>query len=199
MNPIVQRDLYLPPPKADSQSQAHELVRYWRAVNRHRLGIVLLVVAIGVLAAVYAYSLPPVYRGTTTLLLDPVKKKSVTNEEVYDVMASTPRDYYLTQIEIMKSRDYAERLVRVLNLTKHPDFDPRQRVSEKTWWSALLERVMPGTAQTPKSALSSTPLNEDELRESVIARVMGGITIVSARNTQLVKVSFDTHDPQLAE
>jgi succinoglycan biosynthesis transport protein ExoP len=198
MNTLTQRDLYLPPPKADTQTQAHELVRYWRAVNRHRLGIVLLVLAVGVLASLYAMSLPPVYRGTATLLLDPVKKKSVTNEEVYDAMASTPRDYYLTQIEIMKSRDYAERLVRVLNLTKHPDFDPRQRVPEKTWWSALLERVMPSSGATKPASIATT-VNEDELRESVIARVMGGISIVSARNTQLVKVSFDTHDPQLAE
>src|SRR6185369_9366364 len=98
MNSIAQRDLYLPPPKAESQSQAHEMVRYWRAINRHRVGIVLLVIAVGVLAAVYAASLPPVYRGTATLLLDPVKKKSVTNEDVYDSVVSTPRDYYLTQI-----------------------------------------------------------------------------------------------------
>src|SRR6478736_789138 len=120
MNSIAPRDLYLPPPKADAHTQAHEMVRYWRAINRHRVGLVLLVIAVGVLAAVYAASLPPVYRGTTTLLLDPIKKKSIAIEDLADT--GTPRDYYLTQIEIMKSRDYAERLVRVLNLTRHPEF-----------------------------------------------------------------------------
>ena len=198
MNSIGQRDLYLPPAKADANTQAHELVRYWRAINRHRLGIVLLVIAVGVLAAVYAASLPPVYVGTTTLLLDPVKKKSVTTEDVYDATISTPRDYYLTQIEVMKSRDYAERLVRVLNLTKHPDFDPRQRIAEKSWWATLIERVAPGQS---KAALAPNAIagNEDEIREAAIARVMGGISITSTRNTQLVKVSFRTHDPDLAE
>ena len=199
MNSLIQRDLYLPPPKADTQTQAHEMVRYWRAVNRHRVGIVLLVVAVGILATIYASSLQPVYRGTATVLLDPVKKKSVSNEEVYDVMASTPRDYYLTQIEIMKSRDYAERLVRVLNLTRHPDFDPRQQVTEKTWWSALLARLTPGAAEPAKSPSAAPAVNEDQIREGVISSVMGGISIASARNTQLVKVSFDSHDPLLAE
>jgi polysaccharide biosynthesis transport protein len=199
MNALSQRELYLPPPKADAQSQAHELVRYWRAINRHRLGIVLLVVAVGVLASIYAFSLQPVYRGTATVLLDPVKKKSVTTEEVYDVMASTPRDYYLTQIEIMKSRDYAERLVKVLNLTTHPEFDPRQRLPEKTWWGVLLERFLPSAFESAIQGSSSKAWSENQIREDATSKVMKGVSIVSARNTQLVKVSFDSHDPQLAE
>ena len=122
----------------------------------------------------------------------------MTTEDVYDATISTPRDYYLTQIEVMKSRDYAERLVRVLNLSKHPDFDPRQRVAEKSWWATLVERVAPSQS---KPALQSSAVagNEDEIREAAIARVMGGISISSTRNTQLVKVNFSTHDPDLAE
>lgn len=199
MNAIFQRDLYLPPPKVDGQTQAHELVRYWRAINRHRLGIVLLVIAVGILAAIFASSLPPVYRGTATLLLDPVKKKSVTTEEVYDVMVSTPRDYYLTQIEIMKSRDYAERLVRVLGLTKHPEFDPRQRLPEKTWWANVLGRIVPSAFEPKKPSSAPVVDNEDEIREAAVSKVMAGISVTSARNTQLVKISYDSSDPVLAE
>ena len=198
MNAMSQHDAFLPPPKADVQTQAHELVRYWRAINRHRLGIALLVVAVGVLASMYAFSLAPVYRGTATVLLDPVRKKSVTNEEILDSMAGTPRDYYLTQIEIMKSRDYAERLVRVLNLTRHPDYDPRQQRPDKGWIGSLLEKLRPAAAPAQPSA-NENAASEDEIREGVIARVMGGISVVPSRNTQLVKVSFDGSDPVLAE
>ena len=201
MNTLGQRDMFLPPAKADAHTQAHELVKYWRAINRHRLGIVLLVVAVGVLAAVYSFSLPPVYRGTATVLLDPVRKKSVTNEEILDSMAGTPRDYYLTQIEIMKSRDYAERLVRVLNLTKHPDYDPRQQRTDTGWFGALKERLKPSQstdAQTPAASAAST-ISEEDVREAATSRVMGGISISPSRNTQLVKVSFDSSDPVLAE
>jgi capsular exopolysaccharide synthesis family protein len=199
MNAISQRDVFLPPPKLDIHTQAHELVRYWRAINRHRLGIILLVVAVGVLAAMYAFSLPPVYRGTATVLLDPVRKKSVTNEEILDSMAGTPRDYYLTQIEIMKSRDYAERLVRVLNLTRHPDFDPRQQRRDKGWMGSLMERFSAAAPATDKPAEIESAINEDAVREAAVGRVMGGISVTPSRNTQLVKVSFDTTDPLLAE
>ena len=194
-------DLFLPPPKADSPGQAQELVRYWRAINRHRLGIALLVIAVGVLAAIYAFSLPSIYRGTATVMLDPVRKKNpVTTEDLAESMAGTPRDYYLTQIEIMKSRDYAERLVRVLNLTTHKYYDPRQQEPDKGWVASLLGRFKSAPEdESAQPGAAETATNEDSIRESVVSQVMGGITITPTRNTQLVKVSFDSRDPVLAE
>ena len=172
-------------------SETLDLVRYWRAINRHRLGIVLFVVAVGVLAAVYAYSLAPVYKGTATVLLDPVKKKTVTNEELYADYYGTTRDYYLTQTEIMKSRDYADRLVRALNLTRHRDYDPRQQ-REKGWFESFLETFREEAAPARQPA-------DEEIREGVVGQVMGQFSFQPVRNTQLVKVSFTSHDPVLAE
>lgn len=200
MNSFPERDLFLPPPKADGQSQAHELLRYWRAINRHRLGIILLVLATGALAAMYAFSLPPVYRGTATVLLDPLKKKTVTVQDVYEsVQESTPRDYYLTQMEIMKSRDYTERLVRALKLTRHPAYDPRQQQTEKGWVASLLSRFKSSDSKKTDVPVADSDANEEEIKESVISQVMGGISIVQTRNTQLVKITFESPDPILAE
>lgn len=42
------------------EQETLDLVRYWRAVNRNKWGILALVVAVGILAAIYAHSLPPV-------------------------------------------------------------------------------------------------------------------------------------------
>lgn len=200
MTPLPQRDLFLPPPKADGQTQAHELLRYWRAINRHRLGIILLVIATGALAAMYAFSLPPVYRGTTTVLLDPLKKKSITVQDIYDtVQDATPRDYYLTQMEIMKSRDYAERLVQALKLTRHPGYDPRQQKLEKGWLASLLERFGLGSAEKGGASATASAASEEEIRDGIVSRVMGGISISQTRNTQLVKISFESPDPVIAE
>jgi len=179
------------PDRVNQQSETLDLVRYWRAINRHRLGIALFVAAVGVLATVYAYGLAPVYRGTATVLLDPVKKKTVTNEELYADYFGTTRDYYLTQTEIMKSRDYAERLVRVLNLTRHPDYDPRQH-REKGWIASLLETFREETAPTRQPT-------DEEIREGVVGQVMGQFSFQPVRNTQLVKLSFTSHDPMASE
>ena len=199
MDGTPKRDQFLAPAKADTHSQTHDLVRYWRAVYRHRLGIILLVITVGVLAAMYAFSLPPSYQSTATVLLDPVRKKSITNDELYESWTSTPRDYYLTQIEIMKSRDYADRLVRILNLTKHPDYDPRQQLPDQSWTASLIRSVksmLPGSAEP---APRQTAIGDEEIREGVVGAVMGGLSVTPTRNTQLVRITFTSQDPSLTE
>jgi uncharacterized protein involved in exopolysaccharide biosynthesis len=105
-----------------------DLVRYWRTINRHKWGILGLVVAVGLLAAIFAHNLPPIYRGTATLMVESYRSKAVSNAEMQEAWYwGTSRDYFLTQYEIIKSREFAERLVRVMGLTRHPAFDPRQQ------------------------------------------------------------------------
>jgi capsular exopolysaccharide synthesis family protein len=199
-----QSDQFLPPPQTDDHGQAHDLVRYYRAIRRYGLGIALLVVAVGILAAIYAFSLPAVYKGTATVMLEQVRKKAMLpNEELAEAWSSTSRDYYLTQIEVMKSSEYAERLVRVLGLTKHPDYAPapEQAPAKKGWFSSLIERFKPSAnnSQPQGSAVTSTTSTENDLVEGIASQIMGGLTFTPIRNTQLVKVSFDSHDPVLAE
>jgi len=206
-----QADQFLPPPKPDDQGQAHDLVRYYRAIRRYGLGIALLVVAVGVLAAIYAFSLPPVYKGTATVMLEQVRKKSVhPNEDLAEAWSGTSRDYYLTQIEVMKSSEYAQRLVRVLGLTKHPDYAPaplQEAASpqEKNIWHASVDWLKSVVAQfrppvRPAQEQSTAAATaEDSLVESIASQIMGGLTFTPVRNTQLVKVSFDSLDPLLAE
>lgn len=190
MNATIQQDLNREPAPTGDPAETLELVRYWRAINRRRVGLILFVVAVGIVASLYAYSLRPVYRGTATVLLDPIRKKSVTNEEMYDAFMGTPRDYYLTQIEIMKSRDLADRLVRVLNLSKHADYDPR-RVKEKGWIGTTLDLLRPATpGAAPK---------EEDIIDGATSQVMGALSFQPVRNTQIVKISFESHDPVLAE
>src|SRR6185503_21275146 len=97
-----------------------DLQWYWRVISRRKWSILMIVALVGVLAAMYASSLPPVYRSTATVLVPESRKKVVSNEELYDATVGTSRDYYATQFEGMKSRAFAERLVRVLALANHP-------------------------------------------------------------------------------
>ena len=113
-----------------------DLVRYWRAIARNKWRILALLVLVGLIATLYAYSLPPVYRSTATILVEGSRTKGVTAEDLYIAYNGSTRDYYLTQFEIIKSRDFAERLVRVMGLAKHPEFDARN--GPKPWYAALL-------------------------------------------------------------
>jgi len=159
-----------------------DIVRYWRAIMRNKWRILALAALVGLIATLYAYSLPPVYRSSATLLVEGSRPKGITMEELYVAYSGTTRDYYLTQFEIIKSRDFAERAVRVMGLTRNPEFDPRQ--AKKPWYRL--------------SADAPSKLTDKDVEEGVVDDVMGRTTLQPVRNTQLVKISFDAKDPELA-
>ena len=191
MNRVSNRELQLPAfTPIQGEPTPPDVVRYLRTLNRYKWGILLVVIAVGMLAAMYASSLRPIYRSTATVMLEMGKPKVISTQELFEAYNGTTRDYFLTQFEIIKSRELAERLVRTMQLTKHPEYDPRRQA--KPWYADWVP------AQFLPAAPGSAPSGEAD-EDSVVAQVMGGISLQPLKNTQLVKLSFDSHDPVLAE
>lgn len=145
-----------------------DVVRYLRTLNRYKWGMLMVVIAVGMLAAMYASSLRPIYRATATVMLEMGKPKIVSTQELFEAYNGTTRDYFLTQFEIIKSRELAERLVRVMQLAKHPEYDPRQQA--KPWYAEWVPArfLPPASGKAP---------NEADLEESVVAQVTGQISL----------------------
>jgi succinoglycan biosynthesis transport protein ExoP len=162
--------------------QVIDIVEYWRAISKRRwtiLGLTLLVAAIVFLVVSNMRSL---YRGTTTLLIEQGKNKVVSIEEVYS-QGIIQREYYQTQVEILKSEDLARKVVRKLKLASHPDFDPRQ--IPPPWYRKLLKL--------------ETPVATDQQAENAaVARLRQGLQVQLVRNSQLANVSFTAYDKELS-
>ena len=192
MNRVSNRELQLPAFKPiQGEPTPPDVVRYLRTLNRYKWGILMVVIAVGMLAAMYASSLRPIYRSTATLMLEMGKPKVISNQDLFEAYNGTTRDYFLTQFEIIKSREFAERLVNTMQLTKNREYDPRQQA--KPWYADWVPAQF-----LPAAAPGQAPKQED-LVESVVAQVMANISLQPVKNTQLVKLSFDSHDPVLAE
>ena len=69
------------------------------------------------------------------MLIEQGKNKVVSIEEVYS-QGFSQREYFQTQVEILKSDELARSVVQKLKLTTHPDFDPRQ--AEPGFWARSL-------------------------------------------------------------
>jgi uncharacterized protein involved in exopolysaccharide biosynthesis len=102
-----------------------DIVEYWRAVAKRRWSILGLTVLVAILTMLVVSSMRPVYRATTTLLIEQGKSKVVSIEEVY-TQGMMQHEYYQTQVEILKSDELARKVVQKLAITTHPDYDPRQ-------------------------------------------------------------------------
>jgi succinoglycan biosynthesis transport protein ExoP len=163
-----------------------DIVEYWRAISKRRWSILGLTLLVAILAALITSSIRPSYRGTTTLLIEQGKNKVVSIEEVYS-QGLIQREYYQTQIEILKSEDLARKVVQKLKLTSHPDYDPRQ--SESGWFSRLL-----GLDMDPNLAKRS----DEDVLKNVVAKLKKNLQVQLVRNSQLAQISFVSYDNKLA-
>ncbi len=166
------------------QNERFDLLEYWRAISKRRWSILGLTVVVAVIAILVVFAIRPTYRGTATLLIEQGKNKVVSIEEVYS-QGYTNREYFQTQIEILKSDELARKVVRKLNLTKHPDYDPRQQQAQRSYW-------------LPTDLLrSSVPASEDEVQKAVVKRFKSDLTVQLVRNSQLAQIAFISPDREL--
>lgn len=179
-------------PFAEMPDEADEAAKidwsaYWRSVRKRRWPILLAAAVLTVLAAFYAQSIKPVFRSTTTLLIESGKTKILSIEEVYNGV-SQDREYYQTQVEILRSRDVALRTVIATQLWDEPEFDPRRPTRN-------LQSRIRDIFSTPPEPLPWTP---ERLADETVGHYLGAISIEPVRLSQLVRISFEARDRELA-
>ena len=160
-----------------------DLVEYWRSIAKRKWSILGLVLLVALLTTLVVFSLRPTYRSTTTLLIEQGKSKVVSIEEVYNGMGGN-REYYQTQVEILKSNELSRKVIQKLELTKHVDFDMRQD-SAQPWWPTQWFK-------------SKVPPNNDDVLKTALKRLGDDLQIQPVRNSQLVQISFTAYDRELS-
>jgi capsular exopolysaccharide synthesis family protein len=171
---------------AQSQPESLEILEYWRAISKRRWSIISLTILVGILATLIVYSIKPTYRGTATLLIEQGKSKVVSIEEVYN-QGFANREYFQTQVEILKSEELARKTVERLKLTTHPDYDPRQAEQRAFWLPTDLFK-------DEKSAAPS----ENAILKNVIKKFRANLQVQLVRNSQLAQISFISPDREMA-
>src|SRR5438034_6710280 len=171
---------------SQGQGAAIDAIEYWRAIAKRRWSILGLTVVVSILTYLVTSAITPSYRGTATLLIEQGKNKVVSIEEVYS-QGLIQREYYQTQAEILKSEELARKVVQRLKLTTHPDFDPRQ--AQPSIRNRITALVVPHEETTP---------NEDDILKGVVRHFRRELQVQLVRNSQLVQISFNAHDRQLA-
>jgi capsular exopolysaccharide synthesis family protein len=173
------------------QEMEIDLRQYWRVVTRYKWGILGLAFAITVLATLIVFTVKPVYRASATLLIEQNQAKVVTIQEVYD-MDSGNKEYLQTQFEVIKSRDLAARVVRQLKLDESPELSENNADDGKKGFAIDWRSWLPqGHAENPL-------LPEEQKFSRVVDAFIGHLSVEPVRNTQLVKISFESYDARLA-
>lgn len=196
---IIERNMAVPRQDAEDDDEI-DLLKLWQTVWRRKWSIITLVLVVTMVAVLAVLAITPIYRAAATLLIEEKAAKVVSIEQVYG-LEGAGSEYLQTQFELLKSRALAERVVRQLNLTTHPEFDPRQQPEPLIDVSGLLahldfRKVLPVTL--PGDLESPLDTTEAEIFDTVTKLLMERITIEPQGKSQLVKVQVDMADAATA-
>lgn len=175
------------------EEESIDLLAYWRTIYRHKWGILGLAFVVGLVTALVAFSLEPVYRAETSLLIEPKAPKFVSIEDLYGPEGTgRSGEYFQTQKEIIQSRTLAEDAVNRLQLWNQPEFDPAREAPSRARLNLKLADWLPWLAK------DEAPPTEEAVRKATVNAFMTRLGVDSVRGSQIITVTFDANDPELA-
>ncbi|MEF1292106.1 Wzz/FepE/Etk N-terminal domain-containing protein, partial [Vibrio sp. M260118] len=128
-----------------SLEQLIDLGYYFHLIKKRWFAISVFTLLCTAIAALIALSITPVYRATSTLLIESTQKNAISIEEVVGI-DTRAAEYYLTQFEILKSNQVAQRVINKLQLSQVAEFNP-----------SIIEKE-PGVIDNLKDQIKSHPL-----------------------------------------
>lgn len=181
---------------AAQQEDTLDLRHYWRVLMRFKWGIIGLTIAITLAAVFLVSAMKPVYKASATLMIEQKQGKTLTSlDDVYGADV-TGKEYLQTQFEVLKSRELAAKVVQELNIAQHPDYvivtDALPNEGEKSWWHMIdWQQYLPvGHEKNP------IPTEEEQFNK-LVDDFMTHVSIEPIRQTQLVKITFESYDRKL--
>lgn len=174
-----------------------ELIRFghhFKAIKKNWLSIAAFTLLFSLTCTWYIYSKASIYQATATLLIQEEQKSALSIEEVYGV-DTTKKEYFQTQIAILKSNHIADKVIRELNLTQLPEFTRSGGLNQKIDQIKSIPFVQDllNVAPSPKETAQFS-----ESYYQALQAFRSKLDIEPVRNTQLVRIRFRSTDPKLA-
>ena len=181
-------------------SDAHLLDRL-NAVYKYRyvIAAVFLLVIIGVL--VHTYTTTPLYRATTSVLIEDDNAASVAgfNTTTTDY-SQDPEPYYQTQLRILTGRELATRVAARLKLETQPEFNGQG--PRRTGFAHVLQTIKRQAQDVLQmatgSAAPTAPVEGRIATASLVNMFLGAISVDQVRGSRLVNASVTSSDPAFA-
>lgn len=164
---------------------------------RKRAGVILgITIGLTALVMVGVFQMTPLYTGETLIILDQQKTRVVDAESVMSGLGGDSATVD-SQVEILKSRSIARRVVDKLNLVNDPEFNSDLRpasmlnwINPRVWISSLFSKA------------SDAGLTEEEKEAAITDRVVDAVvarTDISRKGlTYVMSLKFTSENPEKA-
>lgn len=171
-----------------------ELRHYWYVLVRYKWGILGLVLSIGLLTTVLAYSMQPVYKSTATLMIGGGEHLLGSDTGADSKSWSAQEQFYSTQYELLKSREIAQAALEQLNLEEKPWLNPLEDGGGAGFdWQSWVPQ-----SWLEAMGMEHTQFAESDPNRELLRWLSENLSVSAVRDTSMVKVSFDSPNRSLA-
>ncbi len=178
------------------------ILDYWRVLLKRRWTVLAIVFTATCLSVISSWKATPIYQATLRLQIDAEQSNVLPFQNTYDPYSvyAKSQEYLQTQFKILESQTLADRVIVAMNLEEDPRF---LLTEDPTVTSRVLSWVRGMGAQVPLLGELQEDGGErgDDRDASKYSRLAGylvaNLTVAPVKNTRLVDLSFEHHDPQL--
>ena len=187
--------------ESDKDDDSINFMEYWRILVKRRWTVFATLAMVLVIALVNTLLTTPIYRSTSSLQLQRGSLQVVQEGGV-----ATPgdfsgsEDFQRTQIELLRSRALAERVVSQMGLADSGELD---RLWPRSTWDTLKRlirgREEPG-ADKPAATAATKPGSIASERITALANnFRGGLSVEPIGGSELVRINYDSPDPEFSK
>ncbi len=176
------------------ESENIHLRDYLRVLSGRRWVLVSFFTCVMAAAVVSNFMVKPVYTATATIKIDKGTPNILAFKGAYE-SAQNDDGYYQTQYKILKSRNIAARVIRKLNLGRNREFAPAGGPSAFKEGDVL--SILP-FFQEDGGGANQEGISQEGTGQDVVKPFLKRVKVSPVPNSQLVNVSFSSHDPALA-
>ena len=133
------------------QPQETHFWDYWTVLVRHRWTVFTFLVVTVVVTTIWTFTTRPVFTAMVTLRIEKDEPRVLKFEEV--VKSDPQQEYYQTQLKIISSRSLANRVIEILRLDEHPEF---QMLGRENGWRGATHSPHPAPDSVATRTMSAS-------------------------------------------
>ena len=179
--------------KRDTDPDAIDLLAYWHILLKRRRLIASVLAGMVALALLVTLMTQPLYRAVVLIQVDKEPPPIVQSGSMPFYQSWDP-EFLTTQFELLRSRALAERIANELEL----DAATLNRLQNPGWISRVLGLLRPQANVDQAAALGSIPNDAAVQLKRATGVVQRGLSVQPVENSRLVRLTFDSTDPQFS-
>jgi polysaccharide biosynthesis transport protein len=173
-----------------SPDEVPHLLDYWQVVLKRRWTVLACLLVVFATVAISTLKKRPIYEGKVELEINPEEPRVLNFKEISQETPTVDVDSYReTQYKVIQSRTLAEKVVNDLRLYQLPEFYRSHGIF------GLFES---DPKKIPSRWDPGPPDAASEAYRNCVSRFRSAMDVSPVRRSNLVDVTFDSYDPQLA-